>query len=219
VKQPLNYYAIVFDPDAGNGGDPKLGEMLRNPENRMVTPSVRDHVLVDELEHLFRAGKMYQRYAAEYLLTSLIFHWYGMVVIEEKAGVGKDVQNLNKCYIERAVLYLNKRIDQKLNVEELAGSLGLSPEHVCRIFHKEIGMSPLQYMTRLKIDAASQQLIRTNNTLEQIAEDLGYADQFHFSHTFKKYTGISPTNYRQINSVVDPYTPATQEIYPQPRKA
>lgn len=76
--------------------------------------------------------------------------------------------------------------------------LGYCTDHIRRIFTKDIGMSPLEYMTSVRIDHAKK-LLRENHrlhyTITEIAIASGYSDISYFSRVFKKHTGMSPKAY------------------------
>jgi transcriptional regulator GlxA family with amidase domain len=133
--------------------------------------------------------------AAEYLLLSLLHRWYGESHSGgTEAAAGRTDKNE---YVERALSFMERSIREKLNIGSLAGRLGLSEEHFIRLFHRKLGISPLQYFTRLKVEAASSFLVDTNLRIGALAEHFGFENPFHFSRIFKKCTGLSPLEYRR----------------------
>jgi AraC-like DNA-binding protein len=108
---------------------------------------------------------------------------------------------------------MKKNLNSNISVQDIANIMQLTPEHLGRIFHKVMGISPHQYITRLKMEEAMFKLVNTNERMEQIADELGYSDAFHFSHVFTKFTGLSPAKYRQAGSPANPYQPVTKEFY------
>jgi transcriptional regulator GlxA family with amidase domain len=99
--------------------------------------------------------------------------------------------------VERALAFMEQSIRQKFQVGILADRLGLSEEHFIRLFHKKLGISPFQYFTRLKIEAASSFLVDTNLKIQDVADHFAFENPFHFSRIFKKCTGLSPLEYRR----------------------
>jgi AraC-like DNA-binding protein len=199
VQRPLTYYAILFWLDLRQEGDRKVLSIIDKPrdaKNRLLSIEPRDHFLVEELYHLSRENHPFQQETSEYLLKHLIYRWYG-----QGGPDGRDPEGnhpaVDKYTSQKALAIMEKSIHKKLILEDIAWKLGLSPEHFIRVFHKELGMSPMQYFTRLKIEAASAVLVESTDTIETIADNFGFKNPFHFSRIFKKCTGLSPSRYRR----------------------
>ncbi len=76
--------------------------------------------------------------------------------------------------------------------------LGFNTDYFRRCFAEEMGETPLEYMTRLRIERAKGLLVQKNFiSVEAVAEQCGFSDSFYFSKVFKKHTGSSPTAYRK----------------------
>ncbi|MEZ4558559.1 MAG: helix-turn-helix domain-containing protein [Caldilineaceae bacterium] len=81
--------------------------------------------------------------------------------------------------------------------EEVAHSLGVSPNYVSRIFRRETGMTPWQYLTRYRVAQAQRLLADSNFNITEIASQVGITDPAYFSRVFHKETGQSPQQYRK----------------------
>lgn len=79
---------------------------------------------------------------------------------------------------------------------ELASLAALSGEHLRRLCHSSLGRSPMQQLTNLRVQYAAHQLATTNAKIETIADSVGYRNAFAFSNTFKKVTGVRPSQFR-----------------------
>lgn len=93
--------------------------------------------------------------------------------------------------------YLDDSVYGKADIAEIAANLYISKSTVYREFLKSYGLTPYQYVLNLKIDIAKSMLLRTNNTITEIAAKLAFADEFYFSNLFKKKTGFSPNTFRK----------------------
>jgi AraC-like DNA-binding protein len=199
VRRPISYYAILFEPDPETEGDILAlisGSCLGNP--RGVPVERRDRFLIEEVHRLAGDLSGGNGKAAEYLLLSLLYRWFG-------GGEEPDStphRNAKNEYVERALGTMEQQVREKFNVGDLAERLGLSEEHFIRLFHKQLGISPFQYFTRLKIEAASSFLVDTNLKVQDVADHFGFENPFHFSRIFKKCTGLSPLEYRRTFSRV-----------------
>jgi len=82
-------------------------------------------------------------------------------------------------------------------VQDLADAAGMSVPHFFRCFQKATGATPISFLRRERINQAKRRLIESSDSIKEIAEQVGYSDQFYFSRDFKRYTGMSPTGFRR----------------------
>ncbi|MFA6715835.1 MAG: AraC family transcriptional regulator [Victivallaceae bacterium] len=94
---------------------------------------------------------------------------------------------------------IERKLDRKLSLCELASAAGMSPEHFCREFKRAYGEAPLEMRNRLRINAAAKLMRFSDRPIKRIAEELGYSDIYHFSKAFKKQTGSSPGKFRSAS--------------------
>jgi len=84
-------------------------------------------------------------------------------------------------------------------VEQLAALAGMSPSHFSRVFKAAFGTSPIDWLRRERISQAKRRLGDTQDSVQWIAQAVGYRDRFFFSKDFKKLTGFTPTAFRTRN--------------------
>ncbi len=92
--------------------------------------------------------------------------------------------------------YIETNIDSDISVTSIAKQFYLSETHVIRIFREKFGITPKQYILKSKINASKLLLLDTSLQIKEIAMTYHFADSYHFSHTFKRFTGVSPEKYR-----------------------
>lgn len=80
---------------------------------------------------------------------------------------------------------------------ELAQSCHMSEDHFGRLFLQRVGSTPAQYVLERRIAAAAQDLLFTNDSIEQIADRLGFANRYHLTRAFTRRVGIPPAAYRR----------------------
>lgn len=109
--------------------------------------------------------------------------------------------SINNRYIEMALKYIESNYsDKQFSVGRVAENIGLSEGHLSRMFKSETGLSINNYLTRYRIRRAMDQLKDTHVKVYEVADHVGYTDIAYFSNTFKKLSGISPSEY-QINGL------------------
>ena len=110
------------------------------------------------------------------------------------------LDSASKSYIEndivaRSIEYIQNNIDKKINLTEIAHYVSISQSYLSRIFKKQMGITPIEYISRLRLEKGKD-LIRTGKyTFTQIADMLGFTSVHYFSRQFKEEYGISPSSY------------------------
>jgi AraC-like DNA-binding protein len=100
-------------------------------------------------------------------------------------------------FTEKAALKLTEKLAEKISLPNLAAEFNMSYSKFRREFKKRSGEAPGSYRKRKRFEKAQIILAENNLTIGQIAEKLGYVDIYTFSKHFKKYFGISPTEFRK----------------------
>lgn len=188
--QPRTYW-IHFNGDACR----KLFETL----------SLQDVCLVKteqnrEIEHL--VSRVCQHYNLKTpnhewicsgLMQSILALLSNEVHKENQHGSGKGKEKISEL-ISRVKMVPNLNI----TVSECAAFCNMSKPHFTRVFKQVTGMPPVQFMLCIRIDRAKELLDFTDQSIADIAEASGFSDQNYFARTFRRFVGISPTEYRRI---------------------
>ncbi|WP_421869613.1 helix-turn-helix domain-containing protein [Motiliproteus sp.] len=101
---------------------------------------------------------------------------------------------------ERVIDYIQANYQRPIRLAELAAIAGLSEYHFCRMFRVSLAQTPQQYLTRVRIERAKQQLeqaaaIGQKPSLAQLALDCGFSNQSHLGRQFKSHIGTTPGQY------------------------
>lgn len=143
-------------------------------------------------------------------LTSVCDDVFAEKIYAESLGVACIV-HLAKQYCREDVYFPKGRLDPyqlkqvvdfahsymqfNIGLHEMAGLVHLSPYHFGRLFKQTIGRSPYQFILQLKIDCAKKLIKKNRGPISEIAYQLNFSDQSHFSNAFRKATGVSPRQY------------------------
>ena len=91
--------------------------------------------------------------------------------------------------------YMHANYSQELSLELLAAHVHVHPNYLCAVFKKDVGMTVLEYLNRIRIERARELLSRKKQSIAQIAEQCGFRSVSTFQRTFKAYTGTTPSKF------------------------
>ena len=115
---------------------------------------------------------------------------------------GKQTKNDTINDIERAVHYFNENYSKPISVEQYASEHLMSVNWFIHSFKNVMKVPPMQYIVSLRIAAAKGYLENSNKNIAEIAATVGYDNALYFSRLFRKYTGMTPSEYRKKNKVI-----------------
>lgn len=98
--------------------------------------------------------------------------------------------------VRKAIRYMQEHYMEEIDIGAMAENLGFHASYLSRLFNRHVGESPLKYLTGIRIEEAKKLLRDTSLSIADVGERVGYPDQFHFSRTFRKATGVSPSVFR-----------------------
>jgi AraC-like DNA-binding protein len=102
-----------------------------------------------------------------------------------------------KDFVSDIYDYLVSNYQQSITLENISQIFSFHPAHIIRCVKGRYGMSPLQLLLEIRINAAKQLLTDTDKTIHQIGEDVGFGDASYFTKQFKKRIGVTPLEYRK----------------------
>ncbi len=102
------------------------------------------------------------------------------------------------AWLSRIVEKLTVEYSERLTLDELSEEAGVHPVYLSRVFRKCTGEGIGEHVHRLRVRAACEQMLEPEISLAEIGLATGFADQSHFTRTFRKVTGVSPGRFREI---------------------
>lgn len=117
-----------------------------------------------------------------------------MGIVRSYEGQRRSMQPMS--LINSTVDYIREHHRRRLTVEELAAHAELSPRQLHRKFTEVFGLSVQEFLVRTRIQAASDRLLHSDQTIAEIAVDFGFCDQSAFTQLFRKHTGLTPRRFR-----------------------
>lgn len=146
------------------------------------------------LEHELKHGGMGQRLMIDTLRCQIAVHLlreYAKVSLKDDSGSALSPDQRRKI-----TDLIEGSLSTNISLEEMAASVGLSQFHFSRQFKLAYGLPPYAYVLQKRISKARNMLTCGNAPLKVVALDCGFADQSHFSRTFRKMTGVTPAQFR-----------------------
>lgn len=110
---------------------------------------------------------------------------------------------LARWQARRALAYIEENLGSKIATHELAGLVSFSKSHFSRAFKRSLGLSPMAYVNRRRVERAKAMMISTDRQLTEIALVCGFADQSHLNRSFRRMVGTSPGLWRRTSTEVD----------------
>ncbi len=136
------------------------------------------------------------RFYAESLGVALVAHLMQFYTSKKNPVSDKDIPP-EDAKIKQAKDYIQAHLNEKLSLEAIAATIGMSQYHFCRVFKETTGLTPWQYVIKKRIELAKRLLKTPQLSIVEISYQLGYSTPAQFTNFFRKHTGISPSIYRQ----------------------
>ncbi|WP_284639543.1 AraC family transcriptional regulator [Paenibacillus silviterrae] len=193
-EQPLQYFGVHFHQlrIQWEGGDYQASFTdTPLPFQRLL--ALRGHPVHEDIRtmydcwHVKAAGYEWQTKLGLFQLLNELSN----VVITERT-----LQDSSYRKMESSVRYIRQHYAEPLQRETLAEHADLSVSHYSAMFKKVIGISPLQFVEKVRMDQAKSMLTGTSKPISEIAKDVGYSDPLYFTRVFTKVTGMAPRQYR-----------------------
>lgn len=196
-QEPFYFLSVHFSYAKLNVHE---GSWTVSEGSEMLSPQFA-HKLKDyyQLEDLFRrmidcwkAKLPGYEFAAKTMLQQLL--------IAISQNLRKQTQNYSTSLkIEKVMHYIQQHIEHKIALRDLAELVQLSPTYLSRSFKTITGYSIIEFVNRMKIEQAKTMLLEGDRKIKDVAQTLGFTDEFYFSRIFKKLEGISPSEYYSKN--------------------
>ncbi|MBQ6997379.1 MAG: AraC family transcriptional regulator [Oscillospiraceae bacterium] len=151
------------------------------------------------LQQLLHEQDRMDKYSSD-LINSLLTQFLIMLLRSNEAPGETRLKASNSVHseneiIRRAQQYISAHIREKLSVPLVARMVDVSPSYLTALFHKNLQISPGEYIRRIKLQESKQMIRENSMNFSEIAAALQYSTVHHFSRQFKDKFGITPTEY------------------------
>jgi two-component system response regulator YesN len=108
-------------------------------------------------------------------------------------------ENTKHASIERALQYIEKNVSRDVSLLEVASHVGMNANYLSVLFKEVVGETYIKYLTRYRVEMAKV-MLRKGMKVQEVSEKVGYLTHRHFSEVFKKYTGVTAGQYKELES-------------------
>lgn len=192
AARPLHCYVVHFQ--TRRYGIPMPGALLSAPAMTRLDMDDWSHALTSaeeacrEIPSARPGSALLANAAASRLLGLFLRH----CTVEES-----QLPGVRSAAVQRVLDRITGQHRREWTLAELARIAGLSPAHLCRVFGREIGLTPFQYLRHHRLNVALQLLSETDLPIGDVASRAGFEDRFYFSRAFRRAHGLAPSVYRR----------------------
>ena len=182
-----SYITITFDLE-GDSLERLLNRKFRTPQKAVLL-----------LQQMLRERDREDRYTGD-MLISLLGQLLLTVLREAEGSARLPLRTANAINNENEVVghaqrFIGQNVRMKLSVPMVAREVGVSPSYLTALFHKNLQISPGEYIRRAKLQESKLMIREGKMNFTEIAQVLQYSTVHHFSRQFKEKFGITPTEY------------------------
>lgn len=190
ARSPLVKYFVDFSGKRGAG-------LLRSCrlEPGKVTRVFPVHTLTTLFDELILSGMEAGRGNAH--LCAKLLECVSLK-IAKASGPVKGTETLAFATYQRCRRRIEQGYPNLTNLEQVSTECGADKAYLCRLFRRYDQQSPYQFLLRLKMNHAAERLQEAGLLVKQAAEEVGFADPFHFSRVFRRTLGVSPAAFRNL---------------------
>lgn len=176
-------------------------------ENEMdIKLKVLEFILLAEQKAFLNGGMTYYfRYRKDYLETIIkikdyesLRTWYLDKLLDACKNINTKKEEQTTSLIERAKKYIEDNYSKDISLDDVSKYVDITSYYFSKLFKEEVGENFIEYLTKLRIDRGKLLLKQKDLSIKQIGIDAGYSDPNYFSRIFKRYVGVTPTEYREM---------------------
>ncbi len=175
--------------------NPATIDRLREQANILAHPGE-----VTSPQAAMLARRLYTEFRQRDQAASIAIEGLVLEILAESARSTNGGSRTAPKWLIRAKDMIQAKFLDVPSLTDIANASGVHPVHLSREFRRYFDCTVGEYMRKLRVEHASNLLASTNTPLAEIANVCGFADQSHFSSTFKRTVGLTPARYREMHS-------------------
>jgi AraC family transcriptional regulator len=167
--------------------------------------AIRDHAPVLDRTATFKGGpvvrlavKLYREFCGRDSISPLMIEGLLLETLAEATRCSDGARPRMPSWLARGREIIHYQFRQSVTLSELAGAAGVHRVHFGREFRRHFGCTVGEYIQGLRVEFACRRISSSDASLSEIALEAGFADQSHFSRTFKHLVGVTPAHYKSL---------------------
>jgi AraC family transcriptional regulator len=190
IIDPQFLHKIALENDCFHANRLEIKPMLIGTDSQISALALQFH---QERQNQALGGRMYSEALANLLSIHLLRHY-----CTTRPTLRTYARGLSKQRLQHTLDYIQAHLDEKLSLEEIAAELNLSIYYFCELFTQSMGIPPYKYVLQQRVERAKLLLKQSKKSLTEIAFECGFAHQSHLNRHFRKLTGVTPKQYRDL---------------------
>ncbi|MCX6309971.1 MAG: AraC family transcriptional regulator [Bacteroidia bacterium] len=214
-KESMGHYYVCFLDEMTGGAD--MYDLLRfnflvqartedyllfkqlnalNPNRRILNPDPASYDNKENL-HSFLHRNLEQKISESIETQGIMLQLISRFINDDHTQ--HETSRNQRKHLNKVTYFIDQNLDKKITLEDLANQVCLSADYFSKTFKEIMGIRPMEYVSRKRIERAQMLLITTNLSISQIAEKVGIYNNSYFSTLFKKFTLSTPESYKKLN--------------------
>jgi len=197
LKMIVEAFKAKFAPDAALADSAPRRRRVE-PE-MIVDPFFPEHLVLDKnaVASFVETHQRLMQPASALESSSLLQHLI-LLLLRRFAGKRPEMPALKEAprAVRIARAYIEDRLSANPSLDDLSAVAGMSPFHLSRLFKRSMGLPPHAYQNHLRVQKAKA-LLADGQPSDEVAAEVGFADQSHFIRQFKRQVGMTPHVYRE----------------------
>lgn len=164
----------------------KIGVTPENPVLRLKNSKIVENIF-EEIYDL----SLSEQQSDKITVIGLLYKFFSCIVSY------KELKSDRNC-IDEIINIIEYNYDKNININTLAKNIYMNPSYLSRLFREEKGITLKEYILQKKIERAKELLRRKNISVKMVSNSVGFTDPLYFSRIFKRKTGLSPLEFKNI---------------------
>ncbi|MCF0132615.1 MAG: AraC family transcriptional regulator [Blautia sp.] len=136
-------------------------------------------------------------FGCEIMIRERLSRIWLTIFLQNKEKLGQNRNEGKNERLKKMLLYLQQHLSERITLKDIADAAHVSTRECTRCFRDTLRITPVIYLTQLRVRAAAARLLQTSDPITDIAVQTGFESPSYFSKVFHQYTGCSPREYRK----------------------
>lgn len=193
-----DFFSIHLTISSEDNSDPADSIIIRDMPSFMPSYNLKSYVnICKELILAHSSNTIEDMLLAKYKINKL---FYKMYLTSQNHKKSADMSDKSRTIIITAIEFMENNISNSIGLDEISASVDLHPVYFNRVFSKSMGIPPIGYLKKLRLNKAKALLLTTNMKVVNIAKKCGFTTSSYFIVQFRKEFGCTPSEYRAISN-------------------